>query len=659
MCGIAGFIDPDICSYDEAERLTARMMSKLRHRGPDSDGKWIELEHGLAFGHTRLAILDLSHAGAQPMHSLSGRYCITFNGEIYNHSALRKVLLDKGLAFRGTSDTEVILAGLDTWGLDETLDRVSGMFAFAVWDKLHHALTLCRDRLGEKPLYYAVAGKRVAFASELKALLELPFVDRTIDYDALASYLKYGYVPDSTCILRGVRKLPPATFLTVTRDSLSSGFGASASVDAGIEPVAYWNIADPVATAMNTPYQDDQTAIDALDSILHNAVQEQSFADVPTGAFLSGGIDSTLVTAIMQAQSYGPVKTFTIGFDDPRFDEAPHAARIAKHLGTDHVEEYVTAEDALALVPDLQRIFDEPFADSSQIPSLLVARRARHHVTVCLSGDGGDELFGGYNRYNSTQRIWNKVRWLPTPVRRTIGTAGYRLPVVWLELLQSKIRSGSPVQSLEKKVHKLADLVAGDNLEQIYDRLISYQREPEQLLLRDFTLDVRVWESVWQDSSRPFLEQAMLFDMLQYLPGDNLAKVDRTSMSVGLETRLPLLSQGVVEFSRRIPVLMKVRNHQSKWILRQVLDRYVPRSLVQRPKMGFSVPIRDWIRGPLRSWTESHLSRERIEDEEIFNPTAVHALLNDHLSGRRDNASVLWALMMFQSWLDEYEFATT
>jgi asparagine synthase (glutamine-hydrolysing) len=592
------------------------------------------------------------------MHSLSGRFCITFNGEIYNHVALRKLLIEKGLDFRGTSDTEVILAALDMWGLRETLDRVSGMFAFAVWDKLNKELVLCRDRLGEKPLYYTVSGKRVAFASELKALLEVPFVDRTIDYDALGSYLKYGYVPETTCIVRGVRKLPPGTFLTISHQSLISDHGETDIRDhAG--PVTYWSIGDVGTGDQTDVYQDDQAAIDGLDAALHHAVEEQSYADVPTGAFLSGGVDSTLVTAIMQAQSYGPVRTFTIGFDDPRFDEAPHAAKLAKHLGTEHVEEYVSAEEGLGLVPDLQKIFDEPFADSSQIPSLLVARIARHHVTVCLSGDGGDELFGGYNRYDSTQRIWNKVRWMPVHLRKLIGELVYQLPISWVETIISKINSGSPIQSIEKKVHKLGDLIAGDNLERIYDGLISYQRNPEDLLLKAFTVDERVWDSVWRNSGNPFLEKAMLFDIVQYLPGDNLTKVDRTSMSIGLETRLPLLSQGAVSSSRRMPVHMKVRDHQSKWILRQVLNRYVPRKMFDRPKMGFSVPIRDWIRGPLRSWTESGLSRDRIDSEGIFNPVAVSKLLEDHQSGRRDNGNVLWALMMFQSWLDEYEFAIT
>jgi len=657
MCGIAGFIDPDIGDYEDAVRLVTTMAGRLRHRGPDADGQWVDVEHGLAFGHTRLAVLDLSHAGAQPMHSLSGRYCITFNGEIYNHIGLRKMLEDKGLAFRGTSDTEVILAALDTWGLEGTLDRVSGMFAFAVWDRLNEALILCRDRLGEKPLYYTIVDRRVAFASELKALLEAPFVRRTIDYDALASYLKYGYVPDTTCIVRGVQKLPPGTFLTISTAALSAGFFAQNPTDPGARPVAYWRVGDPVDGRASAAYQDDQAAIDELDSVLHNAVGEQSFADVPTGAFLSGGVDSTLVTAIMQAQSYGPVRTFTIGFEDPRYDEAPFAAKIAKHLGTEHVEEYVSAEDGLGLVPDLQKIFDEPFADSSQIPSLLVARIARQHVTVCLSGDGGDELFGGYNRYHAAERLWNRVRGIPPTLRRRAGSVAYRLPMRQAEAILSKFRSGTSIQSMERRMHKLADLVAGDNLEEIYDGLISYQREPGKLLLKEFAVDNALWESVWRNSELPFLEKAMLFDILQYLPGDNLTKVDRTSMSVGLETRLPLLSQGVVAFSRKIPVHMKVRNHQSKWILRQVLSRYVPKKLFDRPKMGFSVPVRDWIRGPLRSWTETRLSRERINDEGIFNPTAVSKLLEDHRSGRRDNSSVLWALIMFQSWLDEYDFA--
>lgn len=653
MCGIAGFIDPNIGGHDEAERLVVRMTGKLRHRGPDAADKWIGAQDGIAFGHARLAIIDLSPTGAQPMHSPRGRFCITFNGEIYNHLVLRKSLVEKGVALRGTSDTEVLLAAFDTWGIGETMGLLSGMFAFAVWDKLGRGLTLCRDRIGEKPLYYTVTGGRVAFASELKALFEVPFVGRTIDYDALGSYLKFGYVPDTQCIVQGVRKLPPGTMLTIPYESLLTG------QDDNGGPIPYWRIADAEAGDETEVYRDDQAAIDGLDSILHNAVREQSYADVPTGAFLSGGIDSTLVTSIMQAESNGSVRTFTIGFDDPRFDEAPLAAKIARHLGTEHVEEYVSAKDGLALVPDLQKIFDEPFADSSQIPSLLVSRIARRHVTVCLSGDGGDELFGGYNRYKSTERVWNKVQWMPARLRKVVGALAYQLPMSWLEVILSKANSGKPIQSIEKKLHKLVDVIAGENLESIYDGLISYQQRPEELLQKQFTLDQRVWDSVWRNSSRPFLDKAMLFDILQYLPGDNLAKVDRTSMSVGLETRLPLLSQGAVSLARKIPVHMKVRNHQSKWILRQVLCRYVPRELFERPKMGFSVPIRDWIRGPLRDWTETLLARERMESEGIFNVATVRGLLDDHQSGRRDNSNLLWTLIMFQSWLDEYEFAIT
>jgi asparagine synthase (glutamine-hydrolysing) len=653
MCGIAGFIDPNVGAHDDAERLVVRMTGRLRHRGPDAADKWIDAQNGIAFGHARLAIIDLSPTGAQPMHSPSDRFCITFNGEIYNHLVLRKSLVKKGTTFRGTSDTEVLLSAFDTWGIDETMARLSGMFAFAVWDKLGKRLTLCRDRIGEKPLYYTVTGGRVAFASELKALFEVPFVGRTIDYDALGSYLKFGYVPDTQCIVKGVRKLPPGTMLTIPHKSLLSG----QDDDAG--PVPYWCIADAETSDETEVYRDEQAAIDGLDSILHNAVREQSYADVPTGAFLSGGIDSTLVTSIMQAESNGPVRTFTIGFDDPRFDEAPLAAKIARHLGTEHYEEYVSAEDGLGLVPDLQKIFDEPFADSSQIPSLLVARIARRHVTVCLSGDGGDEMFGGYNRYKSTERIWKKVCWMPARLRKAIGVLGYQLPMSWVEVILSKANSGKPIQSIEKKLHKLIDVVAGENLETIYDGLISYQQQPEELLAKQFTLDQRVWDSVWRNSKRPFLDKAMLFDILQYLPGDNLAKVDRTSMSVGLETRLPLLSQGAVSLARKIPVHMKVRNHQSKWILRQVLSRYVPRELFERPKMGFSVPIRDWIRGPLKEWTETLISRERIDSEGVFNAATVRNLLDDHQSGRRDNSNLLWTLIMFQSWLDEYEFAIT
>jgi asparagine synthase (glutamine-hydrolysing) len=657
MCGIAGFIDPSVSSHEDAERLVLRMTSKLRHRGPDDSGRWIDVESGVVLGHTRLAILDLSETGKQPMHSHSGRFCITFNGEIYNHSVLRKTLIGSGLQFRGTSDTEVILAALDAWGIHETLERMSGMFAIAIWDKHRNALTLCRDRLGEKPLYYAVIGGRVAFASELKALMQVPFIDRALDYDALATYLKYGYVPDTTCIMQGVRKLPAGAFLTIPRESLSSGYIQPLAGNANNRPAPYWSIGDSGASGQAKVYENDKDAIDELDSILHTVVEQQSIADVPIGAFLSGGIDSTLVTAVMQAESDRPVRTFTIGFDDPRFDEAPLASKIAEYLGTEHVEEYVSAEEALALVPDLQTIFDEPFADSSQIPSLFVARVARRHVTVCLSGDGGDEIFGGYNRYSSTERYWNKVRWMPGHIRKAIGTLAYQLPFSWAEAILPKINSGSPIQSIAKKAQKLADVIAGDNLERIYEGLISYQRRPEQLLREAFTLDEGVWDSVWRNSESAFLEKAMLFDVLQYLPGDQLARVDRTSMSVSLETRLPLLSREVAQFSRRIPLDMKVRNHQGKWILRQLLNRYVPKKLTDRPKMGFSVPIRDWIRGPLKSWAESQLSRERIESDGIFDAAAVQKLLEDHLSRRSDNCNVLWALIMFQSWLDEYEFA--
>lgn len=649
MCGLTGFWQPGGCRHDGAAVTVRRMADALAHRGPDDAGVWVDAAAGVTLGHRRLAIVDLSPAGHQPMASASGRFVIAFNGEIYNHAELRRELEAAGRApaWRGHSDTETLLAAVEAWGLERTLARSVGMFALALWDAQERALWLARDRLGEKPLYYGWQRGVLLFGSELKALRAHPAFVGEIDRGALAAYFRHDYVPAPHSIYQGIRKLPPGSWLRLT--------GPQAAAWAWPEPVAYWSLKEGAEAGLRAPFAGTETeAVQALEERLYESIRLQMVADVPLGAFLSGGVDSTTVVALMQAQSSRPVRTFTIGFHEGEYNEAQHAAAVARHLGTEHTELYVTPEQAMAVIPRLPQLYDEPFADSSQIPTFLVAQLARQQVTVCLSGDGGDELFGGYNRYFWTDRIWRKLGWAPKALRQA-AAAGLRAvpPEGWnrlwaavAPLLPGRLRVPNPGD----KLHKLAEVLRAEGPQAIYHRLVSHWWQPEALVLGAAEAPTALtrpetWPAV--DDPRHWM---MALDALTYLPDDILVKVDRAAMGVSLETRVPLLDHRVVELAWRMPLGYKIRDGQGKWLLRQVLYRHVPRELVERPKQGFGVPIDHWLRGPLRDWAEDLLSEGRLREEGFLDPAPVRALWAEHLSGRRNGQYLLWDVLMWQAW---------
>lgn len=640
MCGIAGFLALNKGSADET--LSA-MLSSITHRGPDDIGAWHDFDMGIALGHRRLSILDLSPAGHQPMASVCGQFVIVFNGEIYNWRELKLELESAGIApvWRGHSDTEVLLAGIVAWGLESTLRRARGMFALALWDRKEKTLTLARDRIGEKPLYYGNVGNCFAFGSELKALRAIPSSRFDTDPEALAMMLRFGYVPAPHSIYQGVRKLLPGTLLRVTSDGR---FGA---------PAPWWSfvaVAEERATHRHT--MSDSEALDALEHVLGSAIEEQMAADVPLGALLSGGLDSSMVVALMQARSTRPVRTFTIGFAEGSYDESLHAKAVARHLGTEHTELHVAPSQARDIIPQLPDIYDEPFADSSQIPTALVCALTRQHVTVCLSGDAGDELFAGYNRYFWVTELWRRIGPVPYGLRRALACALSSLPAnAWNRvfgaigsLLPSRLRVSNPGD----KLHKLAEVMGVPSPEALYRELVSQWRgvlplngvaEP-QSLVSDFSR----WPAL-----PSFVERMMALDTLSYLPDDILVKVDRAAMHASLETRVPFLDERVIDFAWRLPLHQKIRDGQGKWLLRNLLYRHVPRELVERPKQGFGVPIEHWLRGPLRDWAEDLLAPEALAADGLIDPAPVRAMWQKHLSGRNVQYA-LWNVLMYQAW---------
>jgi asparagine synthase (glutamine-hydrolysing) len=623
------------------------MSDTLRHRGPDDVGAYVEEDVGVALGTRRLAIVDLSEHGHQPMVSPDGRYVLAFNGEIYNFRDLRRELEAAGMRFRGSGDTEVLVGAMQHWGLDETLRRSNGMFGLALWDRHERRLHLARDRFGEKPLYYGWAGTAFLFGSELKALRAHPGFNGAIDRDALALYFRHNCVPAPYSVYKGFAKLPPGSFVTLD---------AATAPGACPGPVSYWSLRDTaqagVADRLHSSFDD---ATDELDVTLRRAVALRMHSDVPLGAFLSGGIDSSVVVALMQAQHTSKVKTFTIAFDDATYDEAPFARTVADHLGTEHHELLVTARDALDVIPRLPGIYDEPFADSSQIPTAVLAHLTRAYVTVALSGDGGDELFGGYNRYAWAERFWRRVEPLPLPLRRAAASALGVVPPGWWDRAFARagglIPGGLSVRMPGTKLKKVAQVLPATDLHQTYVTLASHNTDPGRLVLGAVEpATVLTRPEQWPVLDDP-VERMMYLDTMTYLPDDILTKVDRATMASSLEGRMPFLDPDVAALAWRLPPDHKMRSGSGKWLLRRLLHRYVPRELVERPKAGFGIPLGAWLRGPLRPWAEDLLDAGRLRDDGFLATPMVRRMWDEHLSGRRDRQFEVWDVLMFQAWL--------
>lgn len=649
MCGVAGFYFNRILNSDE---VIMSMCQALEHRGPDDHGCWIDNKIGLALGHRRLSILDLSPAGRQPMASPCGRYVIVFNGEIYNHLELRAQLeaLGRVVCWQGRSDTETLLACFSNWDIPHVLNALVGMFSLALWDKKTQTLTFARDRAGEKPLYWGWSGDTLLFGSEIKALRAHPEFKPDIDRNALTLLLRHCYIPAPYSIYCGIKKLMPGHFLTVPlKGNIEQSKGA--------RPQPYWTINNAVQQGLATPFTDSpEAAVSTLERRLSASIGDQMLADVPLGAFLSGGVDSSTVVALMQAQSRQPAKTFTIGFQEGGYNEAAHAREVARHLGTDHHELYVEPKDVLSVIPKLPDIYCEPFGDSSQIPTFLVSQMAKQHVTVALSGDGGDELFGGYNRYLAAQKVWGPVQKLP-PFVRSMAASGLRAltPAQWDKLFE-KLKPVLP-RKLQlaipgEKARKLSEVLSLTDGHAFYRQLTSHWTDPGSIVIGGSEPETLITNpNAWPDTD--CLEHAMMaMDAQTYMADDILTKVDRAAMAVSLETRVPMLDHRVIELAWQMPLEYKIRNGQGKWLLRQVLYRHVPKELIERPKMGFGIPLDSWLRGPLRDWAESLLSEKRLREEGYFHPGPIREMWHEHLSGTRNWQYHLWNILMFQAWLE-------
>lgn len=642
MCGFAGFLNR--AGFSDGEAMLRRMADTIVHRGPDSDGYWVDADAGIALAHRRLAIIDLSPAGHQPMSSHDGRFVLSYNGEIYNHLHLRAELEERQpIAWRGHSDTETLLQGFSAWGVLGTLQRANGMFALALWDREGRKLYLARDRMGEKPLYYGMQRNTLIFGSELKALRQHPAWQGGIDRDALTLFLRHNYIPGPYSIYQGIAKLPPAHYLEIGPDDR--------------EPPAskpYWDIEEKAREGCDRPFSGSpDEAVDLLEKLLIDAVGIRMAADVPLGAFLSGGYDSSTVVALMQSQSARAVKTFSIGFSEAEYDEAHHAKRVAAHLGTEHTELYVTPQDALDQIPLLPHHWDEPFADSSQIPTMLVSRLARSALTVSLSGDAGDELFCGYTRYAQGYNIWRRLRVIPRPLRTLMSRALRLTPASAIDGAMTIAPAGLRKMAVGDRMVKFADILDVDRSEDFYRSLVSHFKAPEDMILGGKEPPTALTEAdAGSVAGDDFRNRMMYLDLRSYLPDDILVKVDRASMAVSLESRVPLLDHRVVEFALALPLAYKLRDGQAKWPLRQILYRHVPRELMERPKMGFGVPIDRWLCGPLRSWADDLLAPDRLKRDGFFNVDAVSRIWSDTRSGRRRFHSHVWDLLMFQAWLD-------
>lgn len=642
MCGIAGFVSACSHSKDLLEQTATTMCEAIAHRGPDDMGVWVDPQAQVALGHRRLSIVELSKHGHQPMMSICGRYMMVFNGEIYNHLEIRHALGVR--SWRGHSDTETLLALISDIGPVKALDKLVGMFAIAVWDRESRNLTLARDRMGEKPLYYGwLRSGEFLFASELHALRAHPRFDASIDRSALALYMRHNAVPGTYSIYSGIQKLTPGSWLQVD---------ARGEVKHGV----YWDLCEKARfLASERGILDDGQALLELERLMTQAVKSQMVADVPLGAFLSGGIDSSTVVAMMCRHGGSQVKTFSIGFDEQGYNEAKHAKAVAAHLGTQHTELYVTGDDALAVVPKLARIYDEPFADSSQIPTFLVSQLARRHVTVALSGDGGDELFAGYNRYTLAERAWHGISWLPLPLRKVLSMGLMALSPTAIDVLAAPmlkvLRDAERHGNLGDKLHKFARTVlVARNSHDMYRSLVSQWDDPAAVVIGAKEPRTLLDEYGSASAALASVERMCLLDQLTYLPDDILTKVDRAAMSLSLETRVPMLDHRIVEFSWSLSMQQKIRSGQGKWLLRELLYKHVPKSLVERPKQGFAIPLEHWLRGPLKSWAEDLLSRHALTSSGFFDVGLVRAKWEQHLSGQRNWQHQIWSVLMFQAW---------
>jgi asparagine synthase (glutamine-hydrolysing) len=690
MCGFSGFISTKPILLNNAKSVLSGMTNAIQHRGPDDEGAWVDESAGIALGFRRLSVLDLSQAGHQPMKSLSGRYVMTFNGEIYNHLELRKLLCQKEPdGFRhewiGRSDSETLLACFEAWGIEDTLLKTVGMFAIALWDAKTRSLHLGRDRFGEKPLYYGWVKSGSAeqadfvFGSELKALRAYPGFDNQVCRDALSLFMRFTYVPAPYSIYQNIYKLEPGCLLSINASLLNGnihtlGSCAPSFVGKPIRPPfkceglrlqRWWALDSLVEQGAQNQITSEKEVIESLELCLKNAVRLQSLADVPSGAFLSGGVDSSCIVALMQEQNFKPVKTFTVGFEELGFDESPYARSVAEHLGTDHNELFVSFKIAQSVITELPEMYDEPFADSSQIPTHLVCKVAREQVTVALSGDAGDELFGGYNRYISGTRIWSHLASIPYPVRKAFGVAIGAIPASGWDALGRPLNALLPesktLSLVGDRAHKLAKRLVGvQNLDEFYKSLVSEWQDPAQVVKKANASSssiliepVNLLSDPWPKKGMEQPQLRMMYrDSMTYLPDDILCKVDRAAMAASLETRVPFLDHRVAELAWQLPLHMKIRNGQGKWALRQVLYKYVPKELIDRPKAGFSIPVGLWLRGPLKDWAEALLDEKRLEVEGYFFSKPIRDKWSQHLSGKYDHTPSLWAVLMFQSWLE-------
>jgi len=698
MCGFSGFITTDASVLSRAYEYVSRMALTIQHRGPDDAGAWSDASAGIALGFRRLSILDLSRAGHQPMLSASGRFVMTFNGEIYNHTDLRDLLGASQLGmpaqpWRGHSDSETLLACLEAWGLEETLQKTVGMFAIALWDTQTRTLYLARDRFGEKPLYYGwattagTAATAFVFGSELKALRAYPGFSNPVSREALALYMRFTNVPAPYSIYQNIFKLEPGSMLSINTEISTNNFAAlpqagnllevahlpsvptaplrPPALKEGLRMHRWWSLASVVEAGAQNQISSEEEVLETLEQRLKDAVRVQSLADVPLGAFLSGGVDSSCIAALMQAQASSPVKTFTVGFEEAGFDESPYARAVAEHLGTEHNALFVSAKQAQAVIADLPAMYDEPFADSSQIPTHLVCKAARQQVTVALSGDAGDELFGGYNRYFWAPRIWNRLAWLPYPARQALGAAIRAVPTASWDALSRPVNDLLPnsknLARFGDRAHKLAERLGGvHNLDDLYNSLVSEWQDPAQVVKGngwEIGVNLQVPVSMLSDplpavGAEQHQLRMMYRDTMTYLPDDILCKVDRAAMATSLETRVPFLDHRVAELAWRLPLNMKIRDGQGKWALRQVLYKYVPKELIDRPKAGFAIPVGQWLRGPLKDWADALLDEKRLEIEGYFYPKPIRDKWLQHLTGRYDHTPSLWAVLMFQSWLE-------